>query len=307
MDQYFEIFRGAVNSWECDTMGHMNVQFYTGKIAEGMPHFRSACGISPSYMSQTGHSMVLIKSLARYQNELRAGDSLHIQAALLKASNKTIEAVVDIINTETGALSCSVDFTCMCFNLNERRSMPWPEEIRLRIEKLVTKRRDLPRPAATGNPQAPHTGKYSTPFISCRGSVNSWECDELGHMSARYYMTRAADAVGHVKNNYGLTNQAPAMQRSGSAALEYTIEYHRELKAGESYTMYSGLLEFKNKTFRFGHTLINDDQKQICATFDAIACLFDLEKRKAIEIPEFIRKNAETDIVEWPMRLSSLF
>ena len=34
------VWRGGVNTWECDEMGHMNVRFYLAKAMEGLPHFQ---------------------------------------------------------------------------------------------------------------------------------------------------------------------------------------------------------------------------------------------------------------------------
>jgi acyl-CoA thioester hydrolase len=302
MSGYFEIYRGVVNSWECDIMGHMNVQFYTGKASEGMAHFRAACGMTPGYIARTGHSMAAVQSLARYVGELHAGDTLHIEAAVTGVGEKTVDLVADIVNSETGRLSCGFDLTCVSFDLNTRSAMPWPADIRQRLEDMRTARRDAPRPPSTGGPGAPApAGGYIAPFVSCRGSVNSWECDELGHMGARFYMTRAADAIGHVKNRIGMSRTRAQENGWGSAALEYTIQFRRELRAGNSYSMYSGLLDVARKTFRFGHALVNDDNGDICATFDAVGCMFDMQTRKSIEIPDYVRDEASRWIIEWPM------
>ena len=31
-----EVWRGSVNTWECDQMGHLNVRFYVARSAEGL-------------------------------------------------------------------------------------------------------------------------------------------------------------------------------------------------------------------------------------------------------------------------------
>ena len=31
-----EVWRGGVNTWECDEMGHMNVRFYVSRFIEGL-------------------------------------------------------------------------------------------------------------------------------------------------------------------------------------------------------------------------------------------------------------------------------
>ena len=31
-----EVWRGCVNTWECDEMGHLNVRFYVARAMEGL-------------------------------------------------------------------------------------------------------------------------------------------------------------------------------------------------------------------------------------------------------------------------------
>ena len=31
-----EVWRGGVNTWECDEMGHLNVRFYVARAMEGL-------------------------------------------------------------------------------------------------------------------------------------------------------------------------------------------------------------------------------------------------------------------------------
>ena len=31
-----ELYRGSINTWECDEMGHMNVRFYVARMMEGL-------------------------------------------------------------------------------------------------------------------------------------------------------------------------------------------------------------------------------------------------------------------------------
>ena len=47
MGEMIEVARSAVQTWECDQMGHMNVQFYVAKAEEGMTALAAALGLSP--------------------------------------------------------------------------------------------------------------------------------------------------------------------------------------------------------------------------------------------------------------------
>lgn len=302
MSGYFEIYRGFVAAWECDIMGHMNVQFYHGKAAEGLAHLRAACGMPPAYVRDTRHTMLPVRTLTRYRRELQAGQTIHIDAAVTAVGADSVDLIVDIMNSETGTLSCGFDMTCMSHDLDSGQPVAWPAEVRERLEAMVTPRRDEPRPAATGGPglaTAPGNG-FAAPFVSARGSVMTWECDEHGHMGLRFFMARAADAIGHVKERIGFKRELTRQLGWGSAALEYTIDFRRPMRAGDIYSMRSGLLDVGDRTFRFGHVLSEDCCGEICATYDAIGCMFDLQARKAMAIPEDLGRRARDFIIAWP-------
>ena len=44
-----EIWRGGVNTWDCDEMGHMNVRVYVEKQLEGMVAFAHHLGMPEAF------------------------------------------------------------------------------------------------------------------------------------------------------------------------------------------------------------------------------------------------------------------
>ena len=147
-------------------------------------------------------------------------------------------------------------------------------------------------PAVKGDP--------ATPFITARGAVAAWECDQLGHMSAHLYYSRASDGIGHIRHRMGITQEITRRHHWGGAALEYDVRFLAEMAAGDIYSLRSGLLDLADKTFRFGHCLHNDSTGEISATFDVVACMFDLQARRAMPIPDEVRARAEGLMIPWP-------
>ena len=158
------------------------------------------------------------------------------------------------------------------------------------------------RAASTDLPgMPPPEGRtYAAPFVSAQGSVMQWECDEFEHMSARFFVTRASDAVGHVKAAFGLDRASSKANHWGTAALEYSIHFLQEMQAGDIWRLESGMLGVGRKTFRFGHRLINVETGALCATYDAVGCMFDLRSRRSLELPPAIREGALQHLIAWP-------
>ncbi len=302
MNGYWEVYRGVANAWECDIMGHLNVQFYTGKTSEAMAHLRAAIGLAPSVIRRDRLSAIAVHARSRYLRELQAGDILFSRAGLLEADEKTLLAHVEIVNAESGEVACEFELRTICFDLDARRAVPWPEAVRARIDGLLTERRSPARPPSTDRPgMAPPPGRaLAAPFVSAQGSVMKWECDEFEHMSAQFFVTRASDAVGHVKAAFGLDRASARANDWGTAALEYSIHFLREMKAGDIWRLESGLLDVGRKTFRFGHRLYNVETGGLCATYDAVGCLFDLRTRRSLELPDSLRERVLDHLIAWP-------
>jgi acyl-CoA thioester hydrolase len=191
--------------------------------------------------------------------------------------------------------------TAACRDLDGRVDAPWPDELRAQLEALGGPRRDAPRPPSSGAPSRLPEGRgFAEPLLAGRGAVMAWEVDEHGCMALRFYLAQVTNAVGHMRKALGLDREHLVEQRWGSAALEYRVDYLRELRAGDIVSLHSGVLDVGAKTFRYGHRLVNEGTGELCALYDVVSCMFDLEKRRAMAIPDFVRERAEARIIPWP-------
>lgn len=295
------LYRGMVNTWECDVNGHMNVQFYLGKTGEGMPHLRNAIGLTPEVIGATGRSYAAIKALIRYRQEVHAGDPLSVEARIVEVTDKTITIVADMVRDSDGKLSARVELTVIAFDLKRRRAMTWAPEQRQRLDALLTEPPPALRPPGTGGSATPPAGvSPRAPLLTAQSSVKSWECDELGHFSAQFYMDRVTDSVSHMLAAMGLDPASRAERGVVTGALEYDIRFRRELRAGEVVTLHSGLLGLGDKTFRAGHVMREALGGKVCATFDSIGVCIDTRARRAVPFPDDLRERASGLFIAWP-------
>ncbi|MDX5365767.1 MAG: thioesterase, partial [Alphaproteobacteria bacterium] len=80
MTEFLDTFRGTVNTWECDEVGHMNVQFYVARASDAAFYLRHALGLSPSHVKVERRAMVAIEEHIRFHRELRAGDIMNMRS-----------------------------------------------------------------------------------------------------------------------------------------------------------------------------------------------------------------------------------
>ena len=77
MSKLIACYRGNVNSWECDQMGHMNVQFYMARGSEAFGHFQNALGLSPPVIRESKKGLRFKSLRIQFKAEVHAGSILH--------------------------------------------------------------------------------------------------------------------------------------------------------------------------------------------------------------------------------------
>ena len=76
------------------------------------------------------------------------------------------------------------------------------------------------------------------------------------------------------------------------AAVEQTIQYKRELLAGDIVTVHSALLEIKDKSVRFAHEMRKADTDEVAATTTLTGVHLDTVARRACAFPASVREKA---------------
>jgi len=128
------------------------------------------------------------------------------------------------------------------------------------------------------------------PFITYRGTVYPWHCDQMGHMNVMWYVGKFDEATWHILAKTGATPSRMQTEGFGLVAVEQHIEYKRELRAGDLITVRSSVLEAKEKSIRFCHEMTNDQTGDVVATMLIVGVCIDLAARKARALPNDIRQ-----------------
>jgi acyl-CoA thioester hydrolase len=130
------------------------------------------------------------------------------------------------------------------------------------------------------------------PLLTHRGIVYPWQCDHMGHMNVMWYVGKFDEATWQFVARLGLTPSMLRAEGSGMVAVEQTVSYKRELMAGDSITIYSTLLEVKEKALRFTHEMRNDETDEVAATTILVGVHLDTKLRKARPLPISVRDRA---------------
>jgi len=130
------------------------------------------------------------------------------------------------------------------------------------------------------------------PILTYKGTVFPWHCDEMGHMNVMWYVGKFDEATRHLFNAIGITPTFVRENKRGMAAVEQTIQYKRELLAGDVVTVHSRLDEIRDKSVRFTHEMRKADTGELAATTTLTGVHIDTVARRACAFPEGVREKA---------------
>ena len=132
----------------------------------------------------------------------------------------------------------------------------------------------------------------SAALLTYRGAVYPWHCDQMGHMNVMWYVGKFDEATWHLFHAIGLTPTFLRESNRGMAAVEQNIQYKRELLAGDIVSVYSVVLEIKDKSLRFSHEMRKADTDEVAATTVLTGVHLDKAVRRACAFPDSIKETA---------------
>jgi len=284
MSKTIPCYRGAVDAWECDQMGHMNVQFYMTKGSEAFGHLQNALGLSPDRIRMEKRGLRFKSMRTQYKAEVHAGSVVHGVAGIRKLDGDFLHCFIQLFETAYDRLSASYEFVAQYTDFKTDEVLPLPTDIREAAENLADEHISLYKPAPFVGAMMP-VRPLDHMFESSRSAVDVWECDPFGYVEYRHVVGYFSDAASHIIAAVGLTRGLIRERNLGSAALDYYTEFHAPIRRSMPVLLKSGLMQAEGKLFRFGHHLIDLDSGKIAASTSVLGCYFDMTSRKSVLLP----------------------
>lgn len=287
-DGFVPTGRSPVQPWECDRMGHLNVQFYLARFAEAEKQLLLALGYGPTRRQADRVAVRPVKHRIQFKRENHEGAVLRLRSGIRNVGADRLFLYHELYEAETNTLSATCEAELILDRLDGGGALALPQDVATAAAALAAQLKAPPPPAPqTGVkvPAAPVAGMYET----CRGGVDRWEAEETGRMATRFYMACFSAAAGNMLAGGDLTAEKMREHSIGSAALDYTIDYFRPLTVGDAYNARTGMLELREKTWRFFHFMLDSNTNEPVARAEIVAVLFDLKARKSIVMPEMVR------------------
>ena len=129
MTGYVETYRGCVHGWECDHYGHLNVQFYIGRISDAFGTLMGLIDMAGDAVARRNLGLVAVHQENDFRRELRAGALIVVQSAIDEIGGKKVRLHHRLLDGETGEIAFEARVLCICMDLTARRSAPLPDDV----------------------------------------------------------------------------------------------------------------------------------------------------------------------------------
>ncbi len=129
--------------------------------------------------------------------------------------------------------------------------------------------------------------------ISFRGVVFPWDCDMFGHLNNKHYLGFYDQAVWHVLLALGYAPSRARAQGLGLADVGQTLNFRRELTAGELVLIRSTVARVGKTSLTFHHDLYEAEGGALASTLDSTTVFVDQATKTKTPVPCSIRARAE--------------
>ncbi len=299
----WELYRGNVNTWECDEMGHMNVRFYVAKAQQALAILGYHVGLGPVHQRETGTALTVRDHHIRFLREMHAGAGLYCCGGVVNHDESSFTAYIEIRNAQTHEPTATFTMLVDHTDPDMGARIPLPASKRTSLGAHLIEIPDHGRPK--GMDLETPTQKASLSLAEelgmvmiSQGVVTPSQCNENGLMHTQHFIGRVSDGIVNFMPTLqpgGGTNRVAG--KIGGAAVEYRMCYRRRPRAGDIVTVRSGLKALGTRTFHLIHWLLDGVTGDALATSEAVALTLDLEARKSMPIDPEARAFMETRII----------
>lgn len=265
-----EVWRGAVNSWQCDHLGHLNTRFYLALVEQGLSVLRRGWG-------PTGRNGLLIRDQhMRFLREARVGDALYLEAGVTAVNGARVQVALVLRHAGQGDV-------CAAFTLDGDREGDAPLG-------WLSPAWDPPPEAAPRSLPADDRSWTVDETRARRTGLALIGPDQIaadGRLRPSVLMGLIADAVPHMPRSDWravLKETSPGVERIASALVEFRTHHEAWPRAGDLCEVLSTTDGCSDRATFSRHWLRNADTGAFYAGVRTAGIAMDLDARKVLKL-----------------------
>jgi acyl-CoA thioester hydrolase len=292
-----EIWRGGVNTWDCDEMGHMNVRHYVVRAQEALIGMAAELGLPHAFSPHANATLLVKEQHIRFLREAHAGAPLYMLGGVIEMSETEARILQLLVHPSSGELAATFQTTVVHATPRDGQPFPWPKVARERAEALKiaiperAQARSIDLSPFTPTASLARADALGLSRIGLGGLLPS-DCDVFGRMRTEQFIGRVSDGIGtfiHPFRDLVVEHAERKPQRMGGAVLEYRIVHLAWPRAGDRIEIRSGLLGTDARTMRVVHWMLDPATGEPWGTSEAVAITFDLDARKVVPVTDAAR------------------
>lgn len=299
-----ELWRGNANAWECDELGHMNVQFYLAKASEAVAQLALLAGLGGIFRTDTHATLVAREIHIKFLAEARPGAPLVITGGFTGSSAASAQATLLMRHGFSGELAATFRLELEHVSPQEGRPFAWPQRFNANYDALSIEPvaeampRGLKDAAANPDISLAHADELGLEQIGM-GCFGSRDIGPFGRIRSDVLLGRVSNSVIHFRT--GFPEQAEfhlgkTKERIGGALLETRILPRRWPRAGDAYVVRSGLKAVSGKVRHLVHWVLDPMSGRPWWTSEGIAAPMDLDARKLYQPGPDLREKLEAAV-----------
>jgi acyl-CoA thioester hydrolase len=292
MDQgaALEVWRGCVNTWECDELGHMNVRFYLARAFDGLARLGAALGQPHAFAAEATATLKVVRQHVRFLAEAHAGAPLRMTAGLTALHEDGAEAL-QVLHHSDGRVAATV-LSQLQHATPHGRAFPWPARTQEAVEALAVAVPDFaaPRNFTGQEPIDPAEASARGLTTICLAPVTARDCDVFGYMTPDTALGLISDGMNYLTAPiYAVLAELEPKLRLSTAALEYRIDHLERPRAGDLVEVRSRVSGLADKVLWVEHWLCDPVGRRVWARARGVHANFDLDARRARSFPAAVR------------------
>jgi acyl-CoA thioester hydrolase len=289
-----EIWRGGVNTWECDENGHMNVRFFMVRAMEGLITLAAELGLPHAFAPHAGATLLVREHHIRFMREAHENAALHMLGGVISISESEAWLLQLLIHSHSGEIAASFQTRVAHATPREGRAFPWSKRTLELAESLKVAVPEMAKERSVSlEPFTPTASLERAKALGLRriglGGVIPTDCDIFGRGRPDLFIGRVSDGIAGLILPYReaiIRHADTPPARVGGAVLEYRIAYLDWPRAGDRFELRSGFMGATNRTMRLAHWMLDAETGAALATSEAVAITMDLDARKIVPITE---------------------
>ncbi len=289
-------YRGMVNRWHIDDMGHMNVRYYLDKAEQAQRAYLAHIGLGATQRAALQIRPVTHDNHLRFLSECHSGTSLFARTAPIAISDTRLTLCTEICRTLDGTVSATMTSE-ISFHREGAQDVALPQEALAIAQSDLTNQpayaapKGIPGPKPTQVP-ALETALKRQLIETARFEAKPEYFNSDGRIESYRLLGGLLEGIPTLFSAMSVDREQRAKQGIGGAALEYWLCRFNEPKPGDVLFVMGALSDVGKKTFTHAYWMF-DDRGNPIASVEAIAVTFDLKARKAMEIPAEARASYE--------------